>query len=924
MYFRLKATNACPTPSFSNGAVLTVISPITGNIITTNNQNICPLTTFVGLQASTTTGTINTLTGGSGIFDVYWTSSPNNATWTTIVGQTFQNYNPLTVAGTTFFRRTVYSGTCPVSNSNSVSVTVNPATTVTSSPTSILGCANSSVVYSVTAQGSALNYQWQYSSDNGTSYADVTNPLLGNSLGFSPSSNNLNINNMRVNLNGFMFRVIVSGNCPPNLNTSTGAVLSVGGIPTVTSTLANTICSGTPLSYNITSNIGGSTFSWTRNAIAGISNLATISGAASITETLGVTSASPVRVLYSIIPSGPAPSVCVGVASVLTVTASASGSWNGFVSSDWNNAGNWCGGVPSASNAIIPSGVAFMPVITTLGVNVSGLTILGSASLTLNSPNNLSISGDVLNNGTFTIPASSTIALYGANQSIGGTAPTSISNLVLAGTGIKTLNSPLSVSNTLTLGTNITLNAGNNLTLVSNSSGTGRVAALPTGAIINGNVRVQNYMGSKINRRYLSFPVSGATVLQLKSSIWLNGPASDANFDTPNFIPSVLVYDETMTGQVNIGKKVVTSTSQTFASGVGYEILVRPRTVASNETRANQPTTPVTLEVVGTLNQGNQTIPITFTNTGNGTADGYNFVGNPYPSNIDWTVTGWTKTNIAPSIYFLDPGSSLTATTSLAGQSYTYIPGTGCVPAVAGCNSLIAQGQGFYVLATASGAVLSATESVKSTGVSRRNFRTEEDNSTDLIRVTAKAPNGMIDETVLRVGDSFTDGYDNAAVDVKKFPNANINLSTKSQEGYNLVLNSMSIADTNKVIPLVFASNISGVYSLKVSTNSLATSAPQLYIRNNTDSSLVEVTSEETVTFVHVSSVTSAPKYSLVMKKPARVETPQTPQEQQNPQSIKESGSKNSVMVYPNPFSEGITIVFGKAIEEEVTIVLQN
>ncbi|TAG55975.1 MAG: LamG domain-containing protein, partial [Cytophagales bacterium] len=512
MFFRLKATNACPTPSFSNGAVLTVISPITGNAITTTNQTICPLTTFVGLQASTTTGTINTLTGGSGIFDVYWTSSPNNATWTTIVGQTFQNYNPLTVAGTTFFRRTVYSGTCPVSNSNSVSVTVNPATTVTSSPTSILGCANSSVVYSVTAQGSALNYQWQYSSDNGTSYADVTNPLLGNSLGFSPTSNNLNINNMRVNLNGFMFRVIVSGNCPPNLNTSTGAVLSVGGIPTVTSTLTNSICSGTPLAYNITSNIGGSTFSWTRNAIAGISNPATTSGLASITETLGVTSASPVRVLYSIIPSGPAPSVCVGVASVLTVTASASGSWNGFVSSDWNNAGNWCGGVPSASNAIIPSGVAFMPVITTLGVNLSGLTILGSASLTLNSPNNLSISGNVINNGILTMPSSSTVALNGANQSIGGSAPTSISNLVLAGTGIKTLNSSVIVSNSLTLGTNITLNAGNNLTLVSNASGTGRVAALPSGAIINGNVTVQRYIPAKRSTRYFSSPVLGATL----------------------------------------------------------------------------------------------------------------------------------------------------------------------------------------------------------------------------------------------------------------------------------------------------------------------------------------------------------------------------------------------------------------------------
>ncbi|TAF72674.1 MAG: hypothetical protein EAZ53_15375, partial [Bacteroidetes bacterium] len=612
------------------------------------------------------------------------------------------------------------------------------------------------------------------------------------------------------------------------------------------------------------------------------------------------------------------------VSNGITVSYGASGQWIGAVSNVWTVPGNWCGGIvpTSASDAVINTAPTYPLITATTDIRNFNLGV--GTNITISSP--FRIAGDFVNNGNFIVTGNNQFQLNGSgNQAISGSSITRSPNLQIWGAGTKTLNSGVEVSNRLTMGsTSAVLASNGNLTLLSNASGTASVSSMSGTAAITGNVRVQNYMGSKINRRYLSFPVSGATLLQLKSSIWLNGPASDANFDTPNFIPSVLVYDETMTGQVNIGKKVVTSTSQTFATGVGYEILVRPRTVASNETRANQPTTPVTLEVVGTLNQGNQTIPISFTNTGNGTADGYNFVGNPYPSNIDWTVPGWTKTNIAPSIYFLDPGSSLTATTSLAGQSYTYIPGTGCVPAVAGCNSLIAQGQGFYVLATASGAVLSATESVKSIGVARRNFRTEEDNSTDLIRVTATAPNGMIDETVLRVGDSFTDGYDNAAVDVKKFPNANINLSTKSQEGYNLVLNSMPIADTNKVIPLVFASNISGVYSLKVSTNSLATSAPQLYIRNNADSSLVEVTSEETVTFVHVSSVTSAPKYSLVMKKPARVETPQTPQEQQNPQSIKENGNKNSVMVYPNPFSEGITIVFGKAIEEEVTIVLQN
>ncbi|GAB4319050.1 MAG: hypothetical protein Kow00127_11190 [Bacteroidales bacterium] len=59
-----------------------------------------------------------------------------------------------------------------------------------------------------------------------------------------------------------------------------------------------------------------------------------------------------------------------------------------------------------------------------------------------------------------------------------------------------------------------------------------------------------------------------------------------------------------------------------------------------------------TLSYTGTLNAGSRSIALTYTT---GTAylyPGYNLVGNPYPSGIDWdAATGWTKTNVDNAIY---------------------------------------------------------------------------------------------------------------------------------------------------------------------------------------------------------------------------------------------------------------------------------
>jgi len=88
----------------------------------------------------------------------------------------------------------------------------------------------------------------------------------------------------------------------------------------ITSSLTGTVCSGYPYSYNITSNVTGSTFAWTRAIVAGISNGAGSGSTATINETLINTTGSAIDVSYVLTPTGPAPLFCLGTASTLVVT----------------------------------------------------------------------------------------------------------------------------------------------------------------------------------------------------------------------------------------------------------------------------------------------------------------------------------------------------------------------------------------------------------------------------------------------------------------------------------------------------------------------------------------------------------------------------------------------------------------------------
>lgn len=96
------------------------------------------------------------------------------------------------------------------------------------------------------------------------------------------------------------------------------------------------------------------------------------------------------------------------------------GEWIGSSSGNWNTASNWCGGVPaSGSNLTIPAGTT-VTLDGTNEVTVGDLTINATGSLILPSNAKLTVTGNLVNNGTMTIESGATF-LQGTSLAGSGT-----------------------------------------------------------------------------------------------------------------------------------------------------------------------------------------------------------------------------------------------------------------------------------------------------------------------------------------------------------------------------------------------------------------------------------------------------------------------------------------------------------------------
>jgi hypothetical protein len=147
------------------------------------------------------------------------------------------------------------------------------------------------------------------------------------------------------------------------------------------------------------------------------------------------------------------------------------------------------------------------------------------------------------------------------------------------------------------------------------------------------------------------------------------------------------------------------------------------------------PVGDTTVSYDGVLNTG--AISTSLTKGGNG----YNFVGNPYPSAVDWESAGWTKTNLASNTCYFWVNTPPTYASYTVGSGGAN-GGTRFIPAA----------QGFFVQSSAVG-TLGVTNDVRTH--STQDFYKSEENM--LNRLSMTVSNGETnDETVIYFNENAT------------------------------------------------------------------------------------------------------------------------------------------------------------------------
>ena len=248
---------------------------------------------------------------------------------------------------------------------------------------------------------------------------------------------------------------------------------------------------------------------------------------------------------------------------------------------------------------------------------------------------------------------------------------------------------------------------------------------------IQGEISMERYIDAgQTYWRFFSSAVQNATIADYQDDFVTAGyPGSPF----PNFgWVSIYTYDETQpAGQ---GYTPVSSSAQTIGTAQGLYVW-------SGDTITG--TQPFTVDLKGVPNQGDVTFSVTYTNTGSVNEDGWNLVGNPYPSTIDWDSPNWTKVNMSNAVQILNPDNQ---------QYAAYVNGA----STNGGSRYIASQQAFWVYANASSPQLIGTEKVKSP-VDQPFFKTQNISPGMSIVVSNST---MSDECVMRHVDGATDVYD--------------------------------------------------------------------------------------------------------------------------------------------------------------------
>lgn len=675
------------------------------------------------------------------------------------------------------------------SSATTVTLTINRGITINTHPQPVTLCEGDDAYFSVSAMGYNIVYQWQ---EDGSDLTD-------GGIYSGTTTATLTLTDPCLTASGRTYRCVLTTTCGPSPVTSDGATLTVTPQPVATfSYPGNPYCpnASNPLPVFSGGGIAG-TFSSSSGLV--FANI--------LTGEIDIAASTPgsYTITNTIAPAGG----CGEVTATAPFEIISSLTWTGSVNSDWNEPGNWiCNYIPNINMSVSVPDVSNNPVISTgLNAEVKNLIINPGASLIVDG-NSLRISGDITNNGTLNA-ANGTVELSGsATQTISSNTfdNNTINNLIINNTAGVILLDSLKISGIVTL-ENGNLTTGGYLTLLSSATQTAMIAGSGNGSL-SGNITMQRYLPSRFGYKYFSSPFQSATVNEFSDEM-----------DLGTTFPMFYRYDESRTSS---GWVAYNNPSDILHPLHGYAANFGSQSV------------PVITDITGQVNDGS--VSVTLYNNNNPWTEGFNLVGNPYPSAVDWDIpAGWTKTNIDDALYYFKA-----STTDQYGGTYSSYVGTVSSDELA--TNIIPSMQGFFVHVSDGSfpveAYLEVNNNARITDLTHSFLKSGKGPSKPLIRLAARFSDdpASADPLVVYFDEKAMTSFD-SSLDALKLMNTDLNvpsLYALSSDGMKLSVNGQPLSLMNEcTIPLGIKTSKNGNITFYLSSRDEVFTGTGICLKDN-------------------------------------------------------------------------------------------
>lgn len=403
-------------------------------------------------------------------------------------------------------------------------------------------------------------------------------------------------------------------------------------------------------------------------------------------------------------------------------------------------------------------------------------------------------------------------------------APTSTNDLILeSGEMVVDQNSTVNAV-IVKPGAKLTLNSGKTLTskikLVSDATATGTFVN-QGGTLTSTSATIQQYVTTGRNW-YVSSPVSNAT------SAVFSAASSSTN--------KLYVYDETTNTWPQISDN---TTSLTPVKGYV----------------ANLPSSG-TISFTGTINDGNQSIALSRTS---GSFAGFNLVGNPYPSFLDWKLAAAANSGVTSSIWY----RTKTAADAYTFDTYNATADLGTSNGVKTVTKLIPPMQAFWVYVNAA-STLSLTNAMRfHEDVSENRLKSANVANVNVLRLNVD--NGVnSDEAIVFDNQNALNGID--GYDSPKMPaTAGVVPQLSSMvDGSAMSINGMqSLSDQE--VTLNFITGVKGSFTIRLNAASTVESDRRVLLKDKRTNVEFDLTEGNAYSFSS-DAVTNDSRFSLVLK----------------------------------------------------------